>query len=287
LTQPPIIPGFRALAPGYDLILSDVWGVLHNGERAHPAAGEALARFRADGGVVVLISNAPMPGGNVIDLLDRLKVRRDSYDAILTSGDLTRAWLVEAGYDAVHHLGTDRDDALFTGLKTRKVGLADADALVCTGLFNEFVETPEEYRPSLAEARGRGLEMLCANPDLVVEVGPRLIPCAGALAVIYEELGGRVRWAGKPRKPVYEQATAMGADILGREPERARMLAIGDALRTDMAGAAGFGIDALFIADGIHAGELVREGAIDPAALERAFAAAGLPARGAMAKLAW
>lgn len=275
LAPVPVIEGAADLLDAYEVVFSDVWGVLHNGVRAYPEAGEALAGFRAGGGVVVLISNAPAPASGVADLLDGLGVRRDAWDAMITSGDLTRAYLADRQLQRVHHIGPARDLTVFAGLDVERVGLAEASAVVCTGVVDDARETGENYRPILREARERGLPLVCGNPDLVVEVGGVLLPCAGAIAAVYEEMGGDVYWAGKPHRPAYESAERLSEVIRGRPVERARILAIGDAVRTDLAGASGYGVDSLFIAHGIHRDELMPAGRLEESRLGRLLSPAG------------
>lgn len=216
------VEGLDELVGRYDLILCDVWGVLHDGLRGFAAAGHALSRFRAAGGRVLLVSNAPRPGKAVASQLDHLGVVRAAYDAVLTSGDLTRAVVAGRGARPYHHIGPERDLGLFDGLPARPCGLAEADYVICTGLDDDETETIEDYGPKLAAMRGRDLEMICANPDLVVERGHRLILCAGALAAAYDELGGRTITAGKPHPPIYAEALRIGGELLGRPPEPGR-----------------------------------------------------------------
>lgn len=259
------VPGLEAIASGYDLVLCDVWGVLHVGVAAFADASEALVRFRSGGGRVVLLSNAPRPGAKVGEQLDALGVPRGAYDAIRTSGDLARDLVIGHGRQAFHHIGPERDLPMLEGVPGRAAPLAEAHYVVCTGLFDDRIETVADYEPALRAMRGRGLTMICANPDVVVERGDRLILCAGALAAAYEAMGGAVVVAGKPHRPVYESAVTL-AESLGHEVRRERILAVGDALRTDIAGGHAFGIDTLMIARGIHAGELgVADGALDEA----------------------
>jgi HAD superfamily hydrolase (TIGR01459 family) len=263
MTEPvPTIPGLSAIADRFDVILCDVWGVLHDGVRAHAGAGEALIRFRGlPGGTrprrVVLVSNAPRPWGGVQTILDGYGVPREAYDAILTSGDLTRSLLAGTPGARIHHLGPERDAPIFDGLDIRRVAAGEADAVVCTGLFDDTRETAEDYRPALEEWRARDVPMICANPDLVVERAGLLIPCAGLIAEAYAALGGRVTYAGKPYRPVYAAALDMAGALDGlAAPDPARVLAVGDALRTDIAGASAFGLPSLLVARGIHAEEL-------------------------------
>ncbi|HSI41563.1 MAG TPA: TIGR01459 family HAD-type hydrolase [Xanthobacteraceae bacterium] len=277
------------LAPRYDVVLCDIWGVLHNGVTAFAPAGEALVRLRAGGGSVVLVSNAPRPNREVARMLDGFGVPRAAYDAIVTSGDVTTGLLRARPGARAYHLGPDRDLGIYDGLDIATAGLADADLIVCTGLFDDTVETPDDYRETLATARAAGLPLICANPDVVVERGGELIWCAGALADAYAELGGDVVYCGKPHPPIYEAALRTAEACRGAPAARGRVLAIGDALRTDLAGAAGAGIDCLFVAAGIHAGELGLEhgGDPDPRALARLFEdAPALPAA-VTTRLAW
>lgn len=254
-----VLPGLEPVADRYDLILCDVWGVLHDGVTAHRAASEALRRFRAEGGRVVLVSNAPRPASAVIAQLDGLGVPRAAYDAVVTSGDLTRGLIEARRGEIPHHLGPERDRPLFDGLDLRLGALDEADYVVCTGLLDDEREGPEDYRPILDTMRSRHLLLVCANPDLVVERGDRLVPCAGAVARLYEESGGPVFYAGKPHRPIYERAIALGVEAGGGAPiRRERVLAIGDSLRTDIAGAAAAGLASLLVADGIHGEELGR-----------------------------
>jgi HAD superfamily hydrolase (TIGR01459 family) len=256
LSRPLHVEGLQPLAERYDLILCDVWGVLHNGVKAYEAASDALSRFRAKGGRVVLVSNAPRPGASVGTQLDGFQVPRSAYDAIVTSGDLTRLAIQERIDKVVHHIGPPRDMPIYSGIDVRFGSIAEADYVVCSGFDNDEEETVEDYRPQLEAMRRRNLLMVCANPDLVVERGHMILPCAGTIALAYEEMGGAVFYAGKPHRPVYERALAVAADLAGHPVPKERVLAVGDAIRTDIAGAVGFGIDALMIARGIHSEEL-------------------------------
>lgn len=260
-----VVSGLEVLSSRYDVLLCDIWGVLHNGLAAFPAAGDALVRYRAGGGRVVLVSNAPRPGADVATQLDGLGAPRDAYDAIVTSGDVTRAAVAARGAEPFFHLGPKRDLGLFEGLDARFTDLGEAAYVVCTGLFDDEREAVSDYAGALDTMRRSDLPMICANPDVVVERGDRLIPCAGAIAAAYEAIGGRVFTGGKPHAPIYEAAVARASELLGREPVRSRILAIGDAIRTDIAGARTFGIDVLMIARGIHAAELGMAGGLsDP-----------------------
>ncbi|GGK31070.1 TIGR01459 family HAD-type hydrolase [Salinarimonas ramus] len=281
--------GFSAIAEGYDVVLCDVWGVLHNGLTAYPGASDALTRFRRAGGTVILVSNAPRPGTKVMEQLDRLGVPRTAYDDVVTSGDMTRMQ-VEARLDEpVFHLGPERDLPIFEGLPVRFADGESAAYVVCSGLLDDRSETPEDYRGLFERLRARDLPMICANPDIVVEVGDTLVYCAGALATLYEEMGGAATYMGKPHEPVYREALARAARIRGAEDVPvSRVIAIGDAIRTDVAGARGIGASALFIAKGIHAEDLRLAGnGLDPAIAAPWFAEQAHQPDAAMEILVW
>lgn len=287
IASPVLSERFSTLAAGYDAVLSDVWGVIHNGVAAFPEACDALARFRAGGGRVVLITNAPRPGAVVVKLLDRLTVPREAYDAIVSSGDVTRAVMAGRPGKSVLHIGPERDLPIFDGLGLRFVSLEQADYVVCTGLGDDEVETPENYRELLGRMRTRGLFMLCGNPDLVVERGERLVYCAGAIADLYGEMGGEVLYAGKPYRPIYDQALDQVAGLNGRRPALDRVLAIGDSVRTDLKGANDLGVDCLFVTAGIHAEELGSRHDPDVTALAKIFADAGIAPKAVTRRLLW
>src|SRR3954453_2712842 len=238
---------FSTLAPSYDTVLSDVWGVIHNGVSAFPAASEALSNFRQNGGAVVLISNAPRPGNQVIRMLDRMDVPHAAYDGIVTSGDVTRDMVAQRAGEPFFLIGPERDHSIFEGLDAPFSTIAAAKYVICTGLFDDEVETPEDYREMLAQLRARNLFMVCANPDLVVERGERLVYCAGAIADLYRTLGGEVLYAGKPHLPIYHEALDKIAAARGAPVGLERVLAIGDSVRTDLRGATALGVDCLFV----------------------------------------
>lgn len=286
---PLIIANAGPLLARYEAIFCDVWGVLHNGRRAYAEAGEALARFRAGGGTVILVSNAPVPDVGVEFVLDRTGVRRDAWDAIVSSGDIALRHIVEMGYRRLHRVGPDRRDrSLFARLPGPHAPLEEADAIVCTGPADGVTETVETYRGLIEDGVARGVPFVCANPDLIVDVGEVRHMCAGSLALEYERRGGAVFWAGKPHASAYETALVRTRELRGATPDLARILAIGDAVRTDLASARGLGIDALFVAAGIHAADLLTGGEIDRVKLGQLFAADGAPpAIAAMTNLRW
>ncbi|TNB48148.1 TIGR01459 family HAD-type hydrolase [Martelella lutilitoris] len=265
--MPRLIPALSALYADYDIVLCDVWGVLHNGVAAFPAARQALKDARAAGKTVILLTNSPRLSPAVVEQLAALEIYDESYDAIVTSGDVTKT-LVAEGPRKLFHLGPKRDTGLIDGTGAELVGETAAEGILCTGFFDDETETPEDYRDMLLGFQTRGAPLICANPDLVVTRGDRLIPCAGALAALYEELGGETRIAGKPHTPIYEAAMATARTLLG-DVDKARVLAIGDGMPTDVKGALDYGLDLLFIAEGIHAGDYTVDGTVDEASLDR------------------
>ncbi|MFC3073866.1 TIGR01459 family HAD-type hydrolase [Shinella pollutisoli] len=260
------IRSFAEIAGRYDVVLCDVWGVLHNGVEAFAAASEALAAARAAGLTVVLITNSPRPYPGVKVQIRGLGVPDEAYDRIVTSGDVTRALIAE-GPRKIRFIGADRDYPLLDGLDVTPVDMEAAEAVVCAGLRDDEAETAEDYRTELAALAARGLPFVCANPDLVVERGHRLIPCAGAIAALYEELGGRTAIAGKPHRPIYEKSIAEAREVRG-DFDLARVIAVGDGMPTDVRGAEALGLDVLYISGGIHAREYVEAGRTDEARLD-------------------
>jgi HAD superfamily hydrolase (TIGR01459 family) len=289
LMTPPIIANAAGLLSGYDVVFCDVWGVMHNGRRAYEESGDALARFRAGGGTVILVSNAPVPAAGVERVLDRTGVRRDAWDSIVSSGDIALGHIAEKGYRKLHRIGpARRDSMLFTRLPGSNVPVAEADAIVCTGLADDANETVANYHPMIEEGVAAKVPFVCANPDLVVDVGETRYLCAGSIAAEYERRGGEVFWAGKPHASAYEAAFEQAAALRGSRPGAARVLAIGDAVRTDLAAAHGAGVDALFIASGIHNQDVLTGSEIDAAKLAALFAPPGTPpAVAAMTQLRW
>jgi len=284
----PLIERFAPLARGYDVLFCDVWGVVHNGIAAFADACDALKRFRTSGGTAILITNAPRPGAAVVRILDRLAVPHDAYDAIVSSGDVTRASVESRLNESVFHIGPQRDLPIFAGLDVEFAPLETADYVVCSGLFDDTTETPESYRGMLAAMRARGLFMVCANPDVVVERGDDLVYCAGALADAYAALGGEVLYCGKPHAPIYEAALARAAALRGgTPPPLPRVLAVGDSVRTDLKGAASFGIDCLFVTSGLHADQYGSRESPDVAALNAMFDTAKVVPKAIVRSLVW
>jgi HAD superfamily hydrolase (TIGR01459 family) len=265
------IEGLSDIADRYDAILCDIWGVLHNGVASFKPASDALAAFRRRGGAVVLISNAPRPSAPIRRQLQKLGVSPDALDAIVTSGDVTIGLIAERIDDPALHIGPERDLSLFdgaagaTGRRPRLVSVEEASYAICTGMRDETTETPEDYDPLLSAMAARSMTMICANPDIVIHRGNVLIYCAGAVARRYEAIGGPVIYAGKPYAPIYERALGLAEQALGAPLDRRRVLAIGDGMRTDIAGAAAVGLDALLVTHGIHREALHGEDLASPA----------------------
>ena len=279
--------GLAPIAPAYDALLCDVWGVIHNGRESFPAACAALARFRESHGPVVLISNSPRPHGPVIEQLDGLGVPRESYSHIVTSGDATRVLLAERAPGPAWKIGPDRDDALYEGLGVKFSGLAEAAFIAVTGPYDDENDEPGDYRDRFIAGVARDLELICANPDIVVQRGDKLIYCGGALAQLYESLGGRVTMAGKPYRAIYDLSLAKAAEALGAPLDLARVLCIGDGLPTDIRGANARNLDVLFVASGIHGGETIGPDGLNLAAVADLMRQDGLTATYAMADLVW
>lgn len=267
------IRSFADIAGRYDVVLCDVWGVLHNGVEAFSAACEALLAARAAGLTVVLITNSPRPHPGVKVQIRGLGVPDGAYDRIVTSGDVTRA-LIAAGPKKIRFIGAERDHVLLDGLDVTPVDIGEAEAVVCAGPRHDETETAEDYRAELSALAARGLPFVCANPDLVVERGHRLIPCAGALAALYEALGGKTAIAGKPHRPIYDKSLAEARAVRG-DVDLSRVVAIGDGLPTDVRGAEACGLDVLYISGGIHARDYVEAGRTDEARLEAFLAREG------------
>jgi HAD superfamily hydrolase (TIGR01459 family) len=287
MTAPQSVAGLSQLSGRYDALLCDVWGVIHNGRESFPDACAALARFRAERGPVILISNSPRPCGPVIEQLDGLGVPREAWSHIVTSGDATRLLLAERAPGPAWKIGPDRDDALYAGLAVEFSDLADAAFISVTGPYDDETDEPADYRERFLAGVARDLEMICANPDIVVQRGEKLIYCGGALAQLYESLGGRVTMAGKPYPAIYELSLAKAAEALGRPVDPARVLCIGDGLPTDVRGANARGLDVLFVASGIHGAETIGPDGLNAPAVADLLHQAGLTATYAIADLVW
>jgi HAD superfamily hydrolase (TIGR01459 family) len=269
------IESLDAVAHNYDAVLCDVWGVIHNGRSIFAPAAAALTRYRAGGGRVILVTNVPKPRGPIPAQLDRLGFARAAWDGLVTSGDAIRAELAPRAPGPMYKIGPAGDESLWEGLGLSFAPLGEAAFMGISGLNDDVRETPADYAEILAAARARDLELLCANPDILVRVGERLVWCAGAVARDYAALGGRVVMAGKPHAPIYQLAYRELESLLGRAIDKTRLLAIGDGIATDIKGANAEALDCLLVASGMHGEALKTNGALDPAKLEAALAAEG------------
>jgi len=281
----PIITSISELAETADVWLLDVWGVMHNGVTPFQSSVAACHAFQERGGYVLLLTNAPRPAAAVMEQLNRIGVPRTAYNAVVTSGDVTRGVVEAWAGRALYHIGPERDRGIFVNLDVAFATSHHADAVVCTGLIDDEQESPEDYAAMFQEFQKRGVVMLCANPDLKVERGNKIVYCAGALAKAYEGLGGEVIYSGKPYLPIYELALNTAKDSLRRDIEKDRVLAIGDGVLTDIKGAAAAGIRSVFIASGVH---VDRDRSFDSQTISKLFATSdGRKPVAAMAALAW
>lgn len=287
MSAPSLPKGLSEIADRYDVLLCDVWGVVHNGRESFRGACEAMVRFQQERGPVVLISNAPRPNGPILDQLDGLGVPREAWSRVVTSGDATRELLAQRAPGPVYKIGPERDWPLYQDIPLEEAALDAAAFICCTGPFDDEHDEPEDYRQDFVGAVARGLEFICANPDIVVQRGDTLIYCAGALAQLYQSLGGKVLMAGKPYPAIYELALAEAAGRLKKPLDRARVLCVGDGLPTDIRGANAQDLDVLFIANGIHGAEAVGPDGLKPEVVADLFRQEGLHARWAMTELVW
>lgn len=287
MNRPRIIEHFRDIASGYDAALVDIWGVIHNGHAPFRGAVEACRRFRAERGPVVLISNSPRRSDAIPAQFDQIGVPRDFYDAIVTSGDATRDELKRRAPGPAFKLSPPKDEGLYEGLGLDFAEIGEAAFISCTGPFDDDNETPDDYEALFDAALARELPMVCANPDLVVQRGDRLVYCGGALAHRYAAMGGTAVYCGKPHAPIYRMAARLVEEAAGRAAAPERVIAIGDGPDTDLAGAAAHGHDALFIAQGIHAGELFENGALSAERLRATLEKTGRTAKHAARELVW
>ncbi len=260
-----IIASIAEVSDQYDALFCDLWGCLHDGRRPYPAATTALRAFRARGGRVLLLTNAPRPKPSVQAQLDHLGVPRECYDEIVSSGDAAQYALITGAVGRrVHHIGPEKDRVFFTDLSDdllptavaepplTLVPLDRAEGIICTGLVDDQTETPDDYRATLLYAKAKGLKLLCANPDIVVDYGDKRLFCAGAIAREYDRMGGESLYFGKPHPPIYDLARRRLAALAGTTDDL-RLLAIGDGVTTDVQGAVAEGIDVVFVTGGIAA----------------------------------
>ena len=284
--MPQIIPTFADIAPRYRAVFCDLWGCLHNGREAYPAAVAALQAYRAGGGKVLLLTNSPRPKSSVVNQLDGFNVPRDCYDEVASSGDAAQyALLTGAVGRRVYHIGPDKDLSFFndiapdigpiaaTETPITRVPLAEAEGIVVTGPFDDRKDLPEDYRATFLLAKTKGLKLLCANPDVVVDLGETRLYCAGALAQLYDQMGGESLYFGKPHPPIYDLARRRLSALTGATPDD-EILCIGDGIDTDIAGGMAEGLDTLFITAGLAATEFGADAANPDAAMLAAWAKA-------------
>ena len=287
LSRIPVLDSIQEIGRSYDAWLVDLWGVLHNGETAIESAVRACERYREEGGIVILLSNAPRPWPSVRLQIGNYGVPSHIDDGIVTSGDVTRAMIAANAGRNFFHLGPDRDIPLFEGLEVKTVQPEDADIVVLTGLHDDTNETPEDYRKILTRLLSLELPMICANPDIKVERGAEVIYAAGGIAAVYEEMGGKVAYAGKPYRPIYDLALSKINELAGRDISTAQILAIGDGINTDIKGAADAQIDPLFIPSGVHVGNLNPDARMSESDLADIFKDKDFRPIGALMQLVW
>jgi HAD superfamily hydrolase (TIGR01459 family) len=282
-----LLHSVEEIGRSYDAWLVDLWGVMHNGETAFESAIMACERYREQGGIVILLSNAPRPWPSVRRQIAEYGVPSDIDDGMVTSGDVTRAMIAANSNRNFFHLGPDRDFAVFEGLEVNRVKLEQADIVVLTGLYDDTNETAEDYRQLLTQIKERDLPMICANPDIKVERGEDVIYAAGAIAALYEELGGNVAYAGKPYRPIYDLAMAKINELAGRDISAGQILAIGDGINTDIKGAIEAGIDPLFIPSGVHVDGHNADKSLSTSEIAAIFEGKGFKPIAAIMQLQW
>lgn len=251
-----IIDSLSGISDGYDAIFCDLWGCYHNGVEVYPAAVAACKAFRKKGGTVILLTNAPRPAPSVKRMLDRMGAPEDSYDRIVSSGAACQAALTGGRFgDRFHYVGPDRDLHMLGDVGLEPAPLEQATAILLTGLRDDSIEGPEDYAGEIADWAARGLPVLCANPDIIVDRGHERLWCAGAIARDFEAAGGEVIYFGKPHLPVYDRCHEVLRE-LGRNIPKGRVLAIGDGILTDVPGGIAAGLDTLFVTGGLAAQDL-------------------------------
>lgn len=281
----PILPSISKFAENYDAWFCDIWGVIHNGRDVFETATQACQTFKEKGGYVVLISNAPRPSYSVEEQFGYFGITSDMYDKIITSGDVTRALIKSHANLPMFHLGPHRDRPILDGLNVTLTSAEKAQVVLCTGLFDDETETPEDYRTMLEDFHARNVPMICANPDIKVERGNALVYCAGALAEAFGHMNGKVLYAGKPYAPIYNEASAQLKQLSGKPIAKSRILCIGDGLYTDIAGAENNGFASVYIASGLHMGQQGSD--FSPVMLKHLFRNSSSPPIAAQDHLKW
>ena len=270
-----IVNALSDISAQYDALFVDLWGCVHNGVRAFDAANKALIEYRTGGGIVVLVTNSPRPRAQVEQQLADFGVARDAWDSIASSGDSARSALfLGAVGQKIYFIGTDAELPFFEPLKLiddpiqiSHVPFEEAEGIVCTGLPTAD-GTPDDVRAPLLYAKQKGLKLLCANPDIIVDRGDKREWCAGAVAQAYSEMGGTSLYFGKPHAPIYDLARRR-LSVIRPNISDDRILAIGDGITTDIQGAIGEGIDSLFITGGLAAKETATVTQPDPEKLSQ------------------
>lgn len=283
----PIIDGISQIALGYDAWLCDIWGVMHNGVRPFEGASKACREFRMCGGVVILLTNSPRPSDAVRSQLEEIGVCNSAYDMVVSSGDVARSLVAGRPGRPIFHLGPERDRGIFEGLDIQICGPDDADVVLCSGLYDDETETPADYTELLGRLYERRLSLICANPDIRVERGDKLVYCAGALAEKYKSIGGDVIYTGKPAPAIYELAFKSLETIMRVRVDRRKVLAIGDGLKTDLPGAMAASLDVAFVASALHVNGHHENAALDTFAIEDLLQDLPQLPVAAMARLAW
>ena len=287
-SQSILVPGLSKIVTRYQFLLCDIWGVVHNGINAFDSACDALRKFRIEqNGRVALITNAPRPSKVINEQLSNLGVSSNDFDTIVTSGDVTREYLIRSETVNVYHIGPNRDLGLFEGMNINLVDANSAETVVCTGLVDDTKDSPDDYKNILKHLAEKKLNFICANPDVVVERGDKLIWCAGALAQLYTKLGGQVEMLGKPHKPIYDLALEKLGKLNGSPVSKKSVLAIGDGLPTDIKGANSQEIDVLFITGGIHSADFGGPDSPDESKIIDRLKKEKFTVTAAMPKLVW
>ncbi|MFQ3360892.1 MAG: TIGR01459 family HAD-type hydrolase [Alphaproteobacteria bacterium] len=240
----------------YKVILCDIWGVLHNGKHLFENAVQSLLKYSKSGGYVVLITNAPRPSIDVARQLNQMGLNKNSYNLIISSGDVTRFWLQSLNKIALYHLGPERDKPIFLDLDINFSNSENCQSVLCTGLYDDETDVLDDYNDLFNLFLNKKIVMHCANPDLTVIREGKTILCAGSLAKYYADKGGQVKYFGKPFEYIYQHAIEEVNRNNNFKVKKSEILAIGDGLKTDILGASNFGIDSFFIMDGVHKNEL-------------------------------
>ena len=254
MNNPVFLSGLNKIYSKFDIFFVDLWGVVHNGIECYSEALKVLKNIKKNK-KIILISNAPRPSNSVQKFLNKIKFKRKLYNLLITSGDSTRHYLKALSKNkSFYHLGPKRDKSLFMDLGLKKSSINNADFVVCTGVNNNK-DNLSKYIPTLKKIKKKNLKMICANPDLIVHRGNRTEYCAGSIAKLYEKMGGKVKYFGKPYKYFYKYIYDLIKKKYRKNINKKKILVIGDNLNTDILGSNNFKVKNLFIAGGIHKSE--------------------------------